>query len=78
MFCRNMLFVMFGCLWCLKFAKLRVGFLGKAKGYKKHGAIAVLFVFVEMVCLSAYRGRFYGREGVYVLLVDLFFEILRG
>ena len=38
-------------------------FLRKAKGYKKHGAIAVLFVFVEMVCLSAYRGRFYEREG---------------
>ena len=37
-------------------------FLRKAKGYKKHGAIAVLFVFVEMICLSAYRGRFYGRE----------------
>ena len=62
MFSCNMLFVMFGCLWCLKFAKLRVGFLGKAKGYKKHGAIAVLFVFVEMVCLSAYKGRFYERE----------------
>ena len=41
---------------------LSLVFLGKAKGYKKHGAIAVLFVFVEMVCLSAYRGRFYGRE----------------
>ena len=38
------------------------GFLEKAKEYKKHGAIAVLFVFVEMVYLSAYRGRFYGRE----------------
>ena len=37
-------------------------FLRKAKGYKKHGAIAVLFVFVEIICLSAYRGRFYGRE----------------
>ena len=37
-------------------------FLRKAKGYKKHGAIAVLFVFVEMICLSAYRGRFNGRE----------------
>ena len=37
-------------------------FLRKAKGYKKHGAIAVLFVFVEMICLSAYRGRFYGGE----------------
>ena len=36
-------------------------FLRKAKGYKKHGAIAVLFVFVEMICLSAYRGRFYER-----------------
>ena len=45
-----------------KFAKLRVGFLGKAKGYRKHGAIAVLFVFVEIVCLSAYRGIFYGGE----------------
>ena len=41
---------------------LSLVFLGKAKGYKKHGAIAVLFVFVEMVGLSAYRGRFYGRE----------------
>ena len=37
-------------------------FLRKARGYRKHGAIAVLFVFVEMVCLSAYRGGFYGRE----------------
>ena len=40
---------------------LRAGFLRKAKGYKKHGISAVLFVFDlfgEMACLSAYRGRF--------------------
>ena len=37
-------------------------FLRKAKGYQKHGAIAVIFVFVAMVCFSAYRGRFYERE----------------
>ena len=40
-------------------------FLGKAKGYKKHGAIAVLFVFVEIVCLSAYRGRFLWKRMVF-------------
>ena len=59
---------------------LRVGFLRKAKGYKKHGVIAVLFVFVEMVCLSAYRGRFYGREWYLSSFVyKLYhFEILPG
>ena len=57
---------------------LSLVFLEKAKGYKKHGAIAVLFVFVEMVCLSAYRGRFYGREwGLGSFVYKLYhFEIL--